>query len=690
MTEELLLEIGTEEIPAAFMPEALEALKELTGKKLKENRIGFREIQTYGTPRRLVLFGYGIASDQQDLLIKKLGPAKAIAYDKDGQPTKAAMGFARGQGIDPAELSVIETEKGEYICAEKKEAGRQTITLLPEILPSVISLIPFPRSMRWHDLDVRFARPLHWIVALFSGRKVSFSFGNIQSGDTTCGHRFMSPSPVKVSGISSYLDAMKDSGVVIDPAKRKKDITEDIRKLAEEVNGNPDEDERLMDEVTCLVEATFPVLCSFDKEFLELPGEVLLTTMKKHQKYFPILDKNGNPLNYFIAVNNTRPLNPKVVITGHERVLRARLSDAQFFYTEDLKTSLEAMTEQLKHVLFQSKLGTSYEKVIRFQKLSLFIAESFVDPSVKPVVERASYLCKADLVSEMVGEFPELQGIMGREYAKTAGESDDVSKAIFEHYLPRFADDELPSTDAGAVVSMADKLDTIAGCFGIGLIPSGTADPYALRRQCIGIINIILNRKYAISLPVLIRKAVSFLEDKTTRPFDEICSDVLGFFRVRLSNVLMSRGLSHDVVDAVLSLGVDNMTDMVSRVDALQKMKKDPDFESLAVSFKRVVNILSGTVSQDISPSFFECEEEKELYRKYLEIRDQVNMFMTEKLYVDALKMISTIRPAVDSFFDNVLVMAEDEKVRQNRISLLHEVSSLFTGFADFSKIASE
>lgn len=690
MSEELLLEIGTEEIPAAFMPDAIASLKDLMEKELTAHRIDFKEIRAYGTPRRLVLMADGVASGQKDLVTEKTGPAKSIAYDKDGNPTKAAKGFARGQGIDVSKLKIVGTEKGEYVCAEKKEKGEKTITLLPEILPKVIGLIPFPKSMRWQDLDFRFARPIHWIMALFNGEKIPFTLGKTQSGDTTYGHRFMAPAPIRVTGISSYIDGMKNAHVVVDPAIRKKAIIKKMRECAEKINGKPEEDEKLLDEVTYLLESPFPVLGSFNKEFLSLPGEVLLTTMKKHQRYFPVLDHEGKPLPNFIAVNNTDTINPQVVINGHERVLSARLSDAQFFYKEDLKKSLESMTEDLKHVVFQSKLGTSYEKVMRFQKLSVFITESFVNPSLKPKVERAAYLCKADLVSEMVGEFPELQGIIGMEYAKAAGEPEDISRTIFEHYLPRFGDDDLPTTDVGAVVSIADKLDTIVGCFGIGLIPTGTADPYALRRQCLGIINIILNKKYVISLSELVKKSISLLEDKTTRTSEDIYNDVISFFSGRLSNLLTSRGLSYDVVDAILSLGVDNLTDAVNRIDALHRMKKDPDFESLAISFKRVVNILAGKASGSVDPSLLKDKEEKVLYQKYLEIRDRVKELMAKKTYIEALKIISTIRDTVDSFFDNVLVMAEDEEIRQNRLALLHEVNSLFTNFADFSRIATK
>jgi len=691
MSEELLLEIGTEEIPAAFMPAALAALKSLMEKELSARRIACKEITTCGTPRRLVLMAAGVAPAQTDLVTQKTGPAKSAAFDKDGNPTKAAEGFAKGQGIAIKELKIVATEKGEYVCAERHEKGVPTLSLLPELLPKVIAQLPFPKSMRWKDLDVRFARPIHWILALFSGSVVPFTYGNIQSGSTTCGHRFMAPAPVAVTGVPSYLDMLKKAFVIVDPAQRKKIIIEKLRELAKKVDGRPDEDEKLVDEVSFLIESPFPVLCSFEREFLKLPVEVLITTMKKHQKYFPVFDAQDRPLNYFIAVNNTDCTSPQTVISGHERVLRARLADARFFYTEDQKKSLGAFTESLRNVVFQAKLGTSYEKVMRFKALAVHITDALNNPCIAAKVERAAYLCKADLVSEMVGEFPELQGIMGREYARIAGEPDIVAQAIFEHYLPRFAGDDLPASDAGAIVSVSDKLDTIVGCFGIGLVPTGTADPYALRRQCLGIINIILNKKYTLSLPDLISTAVANLRDKITRPPQDICSDVLSFFSGRLANLLTSQGCSYDVVDAILARGIDNLTDIANRVAALQKMKKDPAFESLAVSFKRVVNILrAAQPPAGVNPAGFEHDAEKKLYQKYLAIRDRARELMAQREYLQALQLIATLREAVDNFFDNVLVMAEDMKVRNNRLALINEVNSLFAAFADFSKIAAE
>jgi len=690
MTEDLLLEIGTEEIPAAFMPNTLASMKDLVEKQLLDKRISFSDITTYGTPRRIILVARGVAASQEDLVTQKIGPGKKIAYDQDGNPTKAAIGFAKGQGIDVDKLGTVKTEKGVYICAEIKEQGVQTATLLPELLTGIINSLPFPKSMRWGDLDIRFARPIHWITALFGNTTVPFTIGNIQSGNTTRGHRFMSPGPITVSGITEYLEKLKKAHVIVDPDERKKIIADNIREHSRSAEGVPDTDEDLLDEVTWLVESPYPVGCRFDEEYLALPAEVLLTTMKKHQRYFPVLGPGGKPLSTFIAVNNTDTTDPAVVVNGHERVLRARLADARFFYAEDQKKSLDAMTEDLKTVVFQSQLGTSYEKVMRFQKLALLVADELKKADLKPLIERSSYLCKADLVSEMVGEFPELQGIMGREYAKLAGEPEGVAQAIYEHYLPRFAGDVLPATDIGATVSIADKLDTIAGCFGVGLIPTGTADPYALRRQCLGIINIILHKKYTLSLAVLVERAVCLLETKINRSPEDIHKDVLAFFSGRLVNLLTSQGRSYDAVDAVLSLGIDDLTDSAHRIESLDQMKQDPDFESLAISFKRVVNILADTAAGSVDAGLFETEEEKNLYGKYTEINGRVQQLIEQKSYSDALKVISTIREAVDGFFDNVLVMAKDEKVKQNRLALLHAISSLFTNFADFSKISSE
>jgi glycyl-tRNA synthetase beta chain len=689
--KDLLLEIGTEEIPAAFLPDALNALRERTEKELQNQRIAFKDIKTIGTPRRLALIATGVAAAQEELIVTRMGPAKSIAFDKDGNPTRAAVGFARGQGIDIADIKTVQTEKGEYICVEKKEKSEETMKLLPQILPGIILSLTFRKSMRWGDLDLRFARPIHWIVALFGSEIVPFELGNIRSGDVSFGHRFMAPGQLKITGAASYAEQLERAFVFVDPQGRRDTLITEIRRIAASVNGVPDEDSALIDEVTNLIEYCAPVLCHFEKEFLNLPREVLVTTMKKHQKYFPILDQKGSPLPCFIAVNNTRAQDPAISARGHERVLRARLSDARFFYTEDQKKSLDSMTQRLRGVVFQAQLGTSFEKVQRFQELAVFITDALSRTSIRAGVERAAYLCKADLVSEMVGEFPELQGIMGREYARIAGEGAEVAEAIFEHYLPRFAEDTVPSSDIGAIVGMADKLDTIAGCFGVGLIPTGTADPYALRRQCLGIINIIRKRWMddRLSLSEVIHKSTSMLKNKLTRPADEVESDVLKFFENRFSNLLTSEGTSFDIVDAVVSRGIDDIVDMCNRIEAIERVKELPDFEPLVTAFKRMTNILAGTAPNSVNPNLFENQEEKALYNKYLKLRDPVQFFMGRKEYIEALKLIATLRPEVDGFFDNVMVMVEQDALRTNRLALLQEVSSLFINFADFTKLSS-
>ncbi|MCX8044471.1 MAG: glycine--tRNA ligase subunit beta [Desulfobacterota bacterium] len=690
MSADLLLEIGTEEIPAAFMPGALASLKELAEKEFREHRIGYGDAVTFGTPRRLVLIMHNVASMQDDLVITKLGPAKSAGFTPDGTPTKAALGFAKSQGVAVEELTVVPTEKGEYLCAKRRDAGAPTQQLLPELLPSIIAQLPFPKSMRWKDLDVRFARPIHWILALYGDTVVPFTFGGIISGSMTRGHRFMAPDPVPISDVASYLQTLRAASVIVDPAERKTMIIEKLRELAATVGGRPDEDQALLDEVCFLVEAPFPVLCHFEEAFLSLPVEVLVTTMKKHQKYFPVVDAYGAPKPYFIAVNNTDCRIPDIVKSGHERVLRARLADAQFFYSEDLKKSLADLTESLRGVVFQAKLGTSYEKVMRFQALAVHVAERLGKPALIPKVKRAAYLCKADLMSEMVGEFPELQGIMGREYARRAGEPQDVAEAIFEHYLPRFAGDSLPKTDIGAIISISDKLDTIVGCFGIGLIPTGTADPYALRRQCLGIINIILEKTYLFSLTDLIDCALEGLAEKLTRPNEQVRSDVLAFFSGRLETVLSGQGIAADVIDAVLARGIDFIPDCFDRAAALQQMKLDPAFESLAISFKRVVNILRSAEPQgSVAPTLFNHDAEKMLHQRVETLRDRVQQLMDTHRYLEALRLIATLRDAVDAFFDNVLVMDEDMRLRNNRLCLLRDISNLFDKFADFSKIAS-
>jgi glycyl-tRNA synthetase beta chain len=689
MSKELLLEIGTEEIPALFLPKALEDMKEIIAKELSSNRILYGNITTMTTPRRLLLHVSDVAERQEDRVIEKVGPAKKVSFDEKGNPTKAALGFARGQGIDIAELESVTTEKGEYICARKKIAGEETEKLLVQLLPRFISAIPFRKSMRWMNLDMRFARPIHWILALFGGEVIPFTVENISSGNVSFGHRFMNATPFEVKNFDDYLKKAREHFVIADPSERKKIITEEAEKAAGNVSGHILKNEELLQEVTFLIEYPSVVCGSFDKEYLTLPREVLTTTMMKHQKYFPVVNEREELLPYFITVNNTLARDTVVVRRGNEKVIRARLADAKFFFEEDQKTSLDDRVEDLKNVVFHSLLGTSYEKVTRFRELSLYITER-VNPAIKDTVERSATLSKADLDTQMVGEFSSLQGVMGREYALLAGENPVVATAIYEHYLPLSAGGNLPETDEGAIVSIADKMDTIVGCFGVNLIPTGTADPYALRRQALGIINIILSKQYPLLLEELVEKSLSTLTDKLQRNPAEVKSDVLDFFKGRLENQLISQGNSYDTVDAVLSLGASDLVRSIKKIAAVEDFKNHPDFEPLVTAFKRVVNILKGFTEGSVNPSLFDSDEERNLHHAFSEINKRVASLIEEDNYEGALKEIATLRKPVDAFFDTVLVMAKDEKIRYNRLSLLQEISTLFYRVADFSKIMTE
>jgi glycyl-tRNA synthetase beta chain len=580
MNNELLFEIGTEEIPAAFLSKAVIDMEEIIRKTLAEKRIAFEGIKCMATPRRLLLYINELAQKQDDQTIEKIGPAKKAAFAEDGMPTKAAFGFAKGQGLDISELKINVTEKGEYLCSRKTIAGQSTASLLPDILIHFLLSIPFRKSMHWGDYDLRFARPIHWLLALYCGNIVPLKIEEIESGNTSRGHRFMSPASFTVSRFDDYLANARQNYVIVDPAERKKIILADAQKSAAEVGGKilftPD----LLDTLVFIVEYPVIVRGGFDKNYLAIPKEVLTTTMIAHQKYFPIIDDAGKLLPYFIAVSNTDARDLEVVVRGNEKVLRARLADAQFFFEEDRKIPLENRVESLKKVIFHTLLGTSYKKAMRFRKLAVKIAQE-INPALKKDVDRAALLAKADLESLMVCEFSELQGIMGREYALLAGEKPAVARAIYEHYLPVVAGGDLPETDEGAILGIADKVDTITGFFGVGLPPTGTADPYALRRQALGVINIILSRRYSLTLDFIVEESIALFKGGLKKPAAEIKKDVLDFFQGRLQNQLISQGFVYDTVEAVLAAGFADVVLTMEKIKALQVFRNDPEFEPL-------------------------------------------------------------------------------------------------------------
>lgn len=690
MSKEFLLEIGTEEIPSRFIPNALREMEDLINKGLDALRLGHGQAKTFGTPRRLALFINNMPDKQEDTHVEIVGPSRKAAFDEKGNPTKAAIGFARAHGVDITDLRPVSTPRGEYLAVEKKETGICTRDVLASMLPKFITSIPFPKSMRWGSSSIRFARPIQWILCLFDGKIVPFTVGNIESNDQSFGHRFMKPSPFKVRDSAHYMEHLRESNVIIDPMERKSIIKEMISQAAAEVSGRVLEDKELLEDVTYLVEYPTVVVGRFEETFLNLPQEVLISSMREHQKYFSVIDESGNLLPNFIAVNNTRAKDPEIVIKGNERVLKARLSDARFFFEEDLNTPLSETVDRLKDIVFQSELGTLHEKVIRLQRTAQHLALE-IAPELEETTKRGALLSKADLTSGMVREFPKLQGVMGREYALLSGEDAGVATAIYEHYLPRFAGDALPCTHAGAFIGIADKLDTVVGCFGVGLLPTGTSDPYALRRQVLGIINIILDKRYVISLNKLIERTIIDLGDKISEAPIRVKENVLEFFRLRFQHQLSTQGYAHDVLDAVLSLHFDDLVDSFEKIKALEELKLQPDLKPLAIAFKRASNILNqSTPGKQVEVSLFRDPAEGILFAEYEKIRKQAVELMDQRKYLEALLKMVKLRKPVDDFFNGVMVMVEDERIKENRLAILAGVSGLFLRIADFTKILTE
>jgi glycyl-tRNA synthetase beta chain len=697
MMKTLLVEIVSEEIPAGYIVPALEAMATLMGEKLSEARIDYGPMKTYATPRRLALVVERVAERQTSVTMEIVGPPSAVAFDSEGRPTKAAEGFAKSQGVAVSRLRTKHTDKGDYVCVKKAERGRAAKGVLQTIIPQVINTIPFPKSMRWGDWDLSFARPIHAIVALLDNQIISFNMEDIKSGRRTLGHRFMHPKPVTIKNALDYVSALRRAFVVADMAERKRLVVSEIEKAAGKLGGTILPDEALVDIVMNLVEYVAVSGGTFDKKFLRVPKEVLITAMREHQKYFAVIDPDKNLRPCFIAVNNTPAKDMKVVTKGHERVLRARLEDARFFFEVDSRTPLSDMTAQLEGVTFQAKLGSMLEKVSRVKALAEHLSQKAA-PGLRPAVSRAAHLCKSDLTSQMVNEFPKLQGVMGRIYAGLAGEPESVAQAIEEHYLPTHAGGRLPETLAGSLVSIADKLDSICGCFGIGLMPTGTTDPYALRRQALGIIQIMMAGGLSISLTGLIEKSLDLLADKITEEPQVTAHRILTFFRHRLERLLMERGVAKDLVVSVTSTSIEDIPTVSKRTEALQNLRARPDFEPLAVAFKRVVNIIKqagergdlgsekGVVRAD--PGIFQEKCEHRLYGELQKVKQGICEEVEEGAFDRALLAVSTLKGPIDDFFDGVMVLVEDEKLKQNRLALLSEIADLFAIFADFSKIS--
>ncbi|MCD6272381.1 MAG: glycine--tRNA ligase subunit beta [Deltaproteobacteria bacterium] len=692
----LLLEIGTEEIPAGYIEPALNSLSSILSEKLTGSRIEFGTVRIFGTPKRLAIEIADVAEKQESLITEITGPPARIGFDENGKPTIAAEKFAQKAGIPVEQLKLKKTKKGEYLSAEKKDSGLQTRILLKTILPESILSITFPKTMKWADLDVLFARPIQSIMALFGENMISFTLGGIKSGRYVFGHRFMHPGKIRINDPAEYINVLRTASVFVKIDERKAIIEKDIKETAAELGGSIFSDSELVDIVTNLVEYPAVVAGRFDTKFLELPDIVLITSMREHQKYFSVVDQNNNLMPCFIAVNNTKAKDMELVSKGHERVLRSRLEDAMFFYRADLESSFDVWIDKLKGVLFQARLGSVYEKVERVKNVAEFIADLLeVDADTKKDVSRAAQLCKADLVTQVVVEFPKLQGIMGRVYALEAGENENVAAAIEEHYKPAYSGGPLPESLAGSILGIAEKIDSICGCFCVNLLPTGASDPYALRRQGIGIIQIMLKNNFSFSLQKVIDQSLSLFQDKSTRPLQEISGKIVSFLTGRMTNILVEEGFSRDTISAIVSVSPDRVPDVLDRVRALEDLKKDPDFEPIAVAFKRVVNIIKKSAGLeadfglgDVDQSLFQDECERSLYNALNQSASRINDYINKGIYDQALHEIALMRAPVDAFFDEVLVMSDDLKIRNNRLALLGKIAELFNNFADFSRIS--
>jgi len=691
----VVLEIGTEEIPAQYMENALKDLNRLAKKYLEESSINYKEIKVYGTPRRLILFIFHIKDKQEDIFQKIKGPAYSIAYNKDSQPQKPALKFAQSQGVNVGDLIVEDTKKGKYIFASKSIIGQPTIDLLSQIFPKIIKGMQFPKSMSWGEKSLRFIRPIRWILALYGNKIIKFNLNGLDSENITYGHRLLAPQKIKISSTQEYFKKLEKSYVIIDPQIRENIVKTDLKQIIKEINGKKIINEKQLKEIVYLVEYPNAILGRYDKKYLELPKDVLTVVMEKHQKYFPVFKNKDELLPLFIVIINNSKKYASKIREGNENVLRARLEDAKFFYHEDQKIPLEKRVDKLKNIIFQENLGSLFDKTKRLELLCDYISDSLqVEQKVKKDLLRSAHLCKADLVTEMVKEFPELQGIMGKEYAILSGERKEVAEAIFEHYLPRFSGGRLPLTKSGMILGIADKVDSIIGCFVMGLTPTGSQDPYGLRRQSRGKIAIILKNNLQISLKDIICKSLSLYKENASLELkideNEIVSQILYFLKQRVKNIFLEDGIRYDVIDAVLAVDSDgDVVDIKHRIKAIEELYNQPIFGKILNSSSRVLNLSKNSEETEIDRSLLKEKAELCLYHNYENNYPRIKEFISNKEYKKVFNLLGDLCEPVGEFFDQVLVMDKDEEIRKNRISLIKKIGILFNQVADLSKIVS-
>jgi len=688
MAEDLLVEIGTEELPWGAVQDGRKQLREYAEALLKRERLTYDQVLIYSTPRRLTLYVRGLTGRQEDAVTEIRGPARKAAYDDQGKPTRAAEGFARSKGVAVADLEVRKTEKGEFVFAVVREEGRPALEVLPGLLDELMRSFSFRKSMRWGEGEFRFARPVRWIVTLYGEKIVPLEFEGLRAGRTTRGHRFLSGGGVELDRPHRYLQALREARVLAEEEERRGAILAGMEEAAGAQGLHPVPEKDTLDELVDLVEYPHVVLGRFEERYLELPREVLETAMQEHQRYIPLQAKEGGLAPFFLVVHNGDPQRGETIQRGNERVLRARLEDAAFFYSEDLRHPLEERLEMLKSVVWQAQLGSMYDKCVRLGRLCAGICErAHLDQEVREKAARAALLCKADLASSMVAEFPSLQGVMGRIYALEQGEEEETAWAIEEHYRPRFTGDELPGTGTGTVLSLADKVDNLAGCFGAGLIPTGSEDPYALRRQAQALLSILTGSGMHIDLGSLLREAAELLGFADA---EEVAEQVGRFCLQRWRQMFVSEGYSYDLVAAVLPLALGDPLDARRRLEALEEARSQGRLQKAYTAFERCYNLSRGAELKEMDEGLLEEEAEKQLYSRLVWAQEPLRDYLDAGEYDAALGVLLELAPDVDRFFDDIFVMGEDRLLRDNRLALLDKVARLFLEFADFSRVVTE
>ena len=685
MNNYLLLEIGVEELPSRFGQTTLDQIENNLSKLLKEERVNFDNIDKYATPRRLTFVIKNLADKASDLEEEVKGPAKKIAVDEEGNFTKPALGFMKSKGLDPENVYFKQVGNAEYLFGTIKQSGKETAEILKNIIPTAIKNVTFPKAMRWGGKNMRFARPIRWMVALLNDNVLDVNLEGIKASNVTKGHRFLGEREFEVNSVEDYFEKLEKNYIILDQHKRKAMIKEQAIEVANSLGGEVELDDDLLEEITFLVEYPTAFYGEFEEDYVKLPKEVVTTPMKEHQRYFPV-SKDGKLLPYFIAVRNGDSHRIDIVKAGNEKVLKARLADALFFYKEDTKKPLESFVDKLQTVVFQAKLGTVYDKSLRIDKLSQTILNELNMSESAKNTQRAAKLCKADLVTNMVFEFTELQGIMGRDYAKVGGENEEVCQAIFEHYLPRYAGDILPETNAGIALSIADKLDSIAGFFAIGIKPSGSQDPYALRRQALGILSILLDKKLSVNLNNLINAALYNYSNLEFNK-EEVASQIVEFFVERDKNLFKDLGIRYDVIDAVLNNNLNDISDIHTRALELNRWLQKDELVEMLTAFNRVSTLAQKATIDIVKEELLKEDAEIKLYNRFKEIKLNVESLLVDKKYNEALDAFATLRPLVDNLFDNVMVMDKDESVKENRLGLLKQIYSTMLTICDLSKI---